>query len=537
MRVPTRSAWAAASAVAITTLALLVAAPASAQAPTTLSAVGSGSAGAARVVNVATLDAGPQVLASSSAPHATLGRNGRPTGESLPTVSTQGTKHVPTTSTAPPAAGSPNSGGGSVGPLTAPSTQQANFAGVSQGGSNCGGCQPPDVNAALSPSQVVETVNLRFQVFTRAGARTCGSSLNTFLNTTNSLSDPRVQWDNRANRFSLVAIPIPTSSSSTPAMFIAASRSSDACGTWNVYRVTFSGGPFPAGTLLDYPYIGQDRVALLSSSNNFQGNSYIGSTAFSVPKSAIYSGAGFSFPAFSVAFSTAPVQVAGNPMPSTTNTFFLASAPGFGYRLYRMTNSAGPGTTLSLQANISSPFNAPSRRVRQPGTTQTLDPLDGRIVWSPFQNAGFVWFAHGTDISGFPGVRYGAVSTSANTATVQNVFRSGSSDDFNPSIGVGPQTPGSTGVNIFVNWAFTDTAASVPTTAIVNGVLPGGGVPSLVGGGRIIRQGFSTSSNFRFGDYSSVSIDPGSPCRAAVAQEIFSSTGQWTTRIARIGFC
>lgn len=534
MRATLRSTLAVATAAMVGTLGLVLASPASARSP--LMAGGTGHAAAARSVDVATLDAGPQVLAQSTQGQPALGRDGRPAGDSLPVVRSHGTKPVPQTVTGPPPAGSPNSGPAPTGPLTAPTLVPANFNGVAQPGSNCGGCQPPDVNAALSPTQIAEAVNLRLQVYSRAGVKKCGFALNTFLGTARSLTDPRVQWDNRAKRFSMVVIPIP-GPTDTPTMFIAASKTASACGGWFVYTVTFSGGLYPTGTLLDYPYLGQDRVALLSSSNNFVGSSYQNSAAFAVPKSALYAGAGFSFSSFQVAFSTAPVTVAGSPIPSTTNTFFLASVPGSGYNLYRMTNSAGPGTTMVLQAGISSPFSAPSRRVNQPGTAQTLDPLDGRIVWSPYQQGGFVWFTHGVDLAGFPSVRYGAISTASNTATVATVFRTATSDDFNPSLAVGPTSLTGSSVNIFVNWAFTDTAAGIPTTATVDGVLPGTGVPNLGSTGRILRQGFKTATNFRFGDFSSVAMDPGSNCRALVAQEVFASSGSWNTRLARVGFC
>lgn len=215
--------------------------------------------------------------------------------------------------------------------------------------------------------------------------------------------------------------------------------------------MTFSGSFYPAGTVLDYPYLGQDRVSLLLSSNNFccaASFTYRNSAAFSISKALVYSGAGFSFTSYGVAFSTAPVTVSGIPIAATTNTYFLASVPGFGYDLYRMTT--GPNNPIVLQAAIKSPFTAPTRRVNQPGTTQTLDPLDGRIDWAPVQSQNFIWFARGIDMSGFPGVRYGAISVLSNTATVATAFHNATSDDFNPSIGVAdagpvPSTPGSTG--------------------------------------------------------------------------------------------
>ena len=107
--------------------------------------------------------------------------------------------------------------------MTAPTNVAANFNGVNQGGSNCGGCQPPDVNAALSPTQILEAVNLRLQTYGRAGVKRCGFGINTFLGTTRRLSDPRVQWDNVNNRFTMVVIPVP--GPNDPAqMYIAASK-------------------------------------------------------------------------------------------------------------------------------------------------------------------------------------------------------------------------------------------------------------------------------------------------------------------------
>jgi hypothetical protein len=72
-----------------------------------------------------------------------------------------------------------------------------------------------------------------------------------------------------------------------------------------------------------------------------------------------HNGQGFSFPAFSVSFSTAPVTVSGLGKAKSASTYWLASVPGSGYNLYVMTHSSQPGTTLALQASISSPFNAP----------------------------------------------------------------------------------------------------------------------------------------------------------------------------------
>ena len=468
---------------------------------------------------------------------ATRGKDGRPTGSHLAAKQAVGERSS-TAASAATAAGAPNNGQPKAGPkpLTAPTIVKQNFTGLGQANSNFGG-EPPDVNAAVGQTQYVETVNTRIQVYRRTDhTAQCGFSLRGFTGASEFLFDPRVQYDNANNRFSAVMALAPASSSATPAIYVAASRSADACAGWWIYRVTFSGGLYPAGTMLDYPYLGQDSAALLLSSNNFGfGGGYLGSAAFAIPKAAIYSGGGFSFPAFPVSFSTAPPQIGGIPLAATNNSYFLASVPGSGYDLYRMTNSAGPGTTMTLQANISSPFSAPTRRVNQPGTSQTLDPLDGRIQWQPYQIGDFLWFAHGIDFKGWPSVRYGAIGVTSNTPFVAVAYRSKSSDDFNPSIGVS-DAGGNTNY-IFVNWAYTDTASNIATSNTIDAVLPGAGVPNLIGTGLVTVKGHKTTTNSRFGDYSSVSMDPNNVCRATAAQQFFGMDGNWRTRIADVAFC
>jgi hypothetical protein len=502
--------------------------PAQAAAGTSIGGTGAASAG---VVNLRDLAGKPDLApANPGASAAAAQRRGTPALPSRPTVGAR--PALPATTGR--LAGGPNAtgSGAQVRPFTAPAVVN-NFEGI--GNAIACNCQPPDVNAAVGITQIVETVNLRLQVFTKAGANACtGVSLNSFLGTSDSLSDPRIQYDNVNNRYSFSVTVIPAGAA-TPAIWVAASTSSDACGGWFRYRVTFAGGSFPAGTLLDYPILGQDRNALLISTDNFTPTSE-NFTVFGIPKSAVYTGAGFSFSAFNTASKTAPASNGGIPMISTTFSYFLGSVPGTGYRLYRLTNSGGAGATLTLQATISSAFSAPTRRVNQPGTAQTLDPLDGRIVWSPVNDGNFIWFAHGIDLSGFPSVRYGAISIASNTPFVAVAFRSGTSDDFNPSVGVG-NSPGG-GNFIYVNWAYTDTPAGVATSDTVDSVAPGGGVPNLIATGAVIATGSSTGQ-FRFGDYSSSTIDPTNANGSCglVAQQLFAANGLWRTRIARVGTC
>jgi hypothetical protein len=321
-----------------------------------------------------------------------------------------------------------------------------------------------------------------------------------------------------------------------PAMWAAATTDDEACGIWNAARITFSGNAFPGGTTPSYPTIGQDRNALLVSTDNLtpSGENF---TVFAVPKTPLFNNVSFSFSAFTTAGRTAPVTNGGIPMISTSSSYFLGSVPGAGYRLYRMTGSGTTSATVSLLANLSAPFTAPTRRINQPGTSVTLDPSDGRIVWSPVNDGNFIWFAHGISVSGFPTVLYGAISLSTGSVTTALAYHSNTSDDFNPSIGVG-NNPGG-GNFIYVNWAYTDTPNGVPASVTVDSVAPHNGVPDLIGTGAVITTGSRTTTETGFGTYSSVAIDPtvsAGSC-AVATQQYFASTGTWRTRIARIGRC
>ena len=441
----------------------------------------------------------------------------RRAGPRLPSQPTTGARKVP-----PPA-----------GPPKVAPAISSSFDGLTESCSGCG--VPPDPNAATSGTEIVELVNSFIQVTDTSGTVLCGGgvTLNRLLRTTDSLTDPRVQFDNIHQRFSLSVTVTPPNNSATPAMWVAASDRADACGTWRIYRLTFSGDPFPAGTFLDFPMLGQDTNAILISTRNFTPKS-TNFTVFGLPKATIYAGNPVSFNTFNVDSLTAPVTNAGQPMISSPVSFFLAAVPGTGYRLFRLTNGGGSGATLT-KTTINSSFKAPTREANQPGTTSTIDSSDGNILASPYFDGTSIWFAHDFDLVGFPTVRYGAVNVSDNTVATAAAFNSATSDDFNPSLGVGLSPRGPI---VYVNWAFTDAKKGTATSDAID-VLPAGQpITNLIGTGAVYAAG-STTTQTRFGDFSSVSIDPqvsGGTC-AVATQQYFSSNGNWKTRLARVGNC
>lgn len=144
------------------------------------------------------------------------------------------------------------------------------FDGVVQ--DNCASCTnpPPDPNAAVGAGEIVEVVNDLIQVTNRLGAVQCGGpvTLNRLLRTSDSLTDPRVQFDNVNQRFSLSVTVSNPGASDTPAMFVAATETQDACGTWFVYRLTFHGDAYPTGAFLGLSYAGPGHPCPLALSQD-----------------------------------------------------------------------------------------------------------------------------------------------------------------------------------------------------------------------------------------------------------------------------
>lgn len=508
----------------------------------------------AHSVTVHSATVSPKALAAAR-PGPVLGENGKPAGSSAATVAGPSSRSALPASQPQPDGTGPNTGQNTSKaprPVTqdlksatartaaASTLSDPSFTGATEASSSCSNCAVPYVTGAVSATEIAETVNLSLQVFSKSGSLLCTQSLSGLLGALGGLTEPRIQYDNASKRYSLVIASMPSTSSDVPVFYLATSQADDACGAWWVYTIILSGTQYPLGAQLNYPYLGQDNTSLLASTNNFTfGSSYLGTGAFAMPKSAAYSGNSFNITTYSVAFSTAPVTVAGIPTFSTTTTYWLAAVPGTGYDVYSMpTNPAG---AISLAGTVSAAFSAPSRQVRQPGTSDTLNPLDGRLQSPAVQDHSTIWFANDINFNGFPTVLYGAINGVTGAVSDAVAYHSNTSDDFNPSIGVSDQGGGT--VAIWVNWAYTDSSAGLPVSAAINGVAPGGGVPNLTGTDLTLKTGTSTTSITSFGAYSSVEIDPSSTpsCPAGLtalsAQEYFSSASQWATQLATTTFC
>src|SRR5437588_350878 len=164
---------------------------------------------------------------------------------------------------------------------SSPSLQVATTNALSVNGIGSTGFAPPDPNASVGSTQVVETVNDSYQVFNKStGASQLGpvSIGNLWVGfggicETGNLSDPVVLFDKAAGRW-VIAIVAFDSLFSNNAECIAVSTSSDATGSFNRYALSFG------SDLNDYTKMSVWPDAYYLSANIFPyGGAFVGPAA------------------------------------------------------------------------------------------------------------------------------------------------------------------------------------------------------------------------------------------------------------------
>src|SRR5262249_10360692 len=104
----------------------------------------------------------------------------------------------------------------------------------------------PDPSSATNGSQIVEVTDNFFHGCDNNGVGQCstgmGMPLTTFLHTSDQLnSEPaQIEFDNFQGHF-VATVPVASSGNSqAPALYVIISNTSNPCGNWHFYRLTFS---------------------------------------------------------------------------------------------------------------------------------------------------------------------------------------------------------------------------------------------------------------------------------------------------------
>jgi len=444
---------------------------------------------------------------------------------------------------------------------------------------------PNDPNADVGPNHVVVTTNAGMQIFDKAGAPLTPvfkmSQLLVGLPfAENDDGDPIVLYDPLADRWLITQFQINNVVNGSTRQHVAISRTGDPTGQYFAYDF-----PHVPGRFGDYPHLGvwPDGYYMTTNDFNLALTAFLGASFYSFERDKMLAG----LPAQVIAFSTGPTDggllptdIDGLNLPpaGTPNLFMEFFADEFGdtdslrvfeFRANFATPAAStltqydhdPGTAGAQNIPLAA-FDArqPSSRavIDQPAPATAADSLDSiadrlmhRLAYRRLQNGDQSYVLNFTvNVSGVAptnsatyqgGVRWtelrrnsdGSGGMSVNQqatyapgaisgATGRNLWMAGIAQDGEGNIGLAASASSTTLIPTAI---YTGRLATDPPNT-----LPQGEVDAMAA----VTRGVQTGTGNRWGDYSSLSVDPADECTFWGAFEYAdgpSSSFDWNTRV------
>ncbi len=428
---------------------------------------------------------------------------------------------------------------------------------------------PPDTEGDVGQNDYVQWVNLSLAIWDKSGNLLYGPVAgNTiwqgFGGPADSCNDgdPIVLYDRLAKRWFISQFALCANNYNGPYyQYIAVSQTSDPTGSWYRYAFEWPGGRFP-----DYPKFGVWPDGYYMSCNQFT-NSWAGAGVAVFDRAKMLVGdptATFQY------FDLAAVNINyGNMLPST---FSGSTAPPTGapdYYVEMDDNAWGaPNDQLSIWAFhvdwatpanttfglfgspetvlVTAPFNSDlcnyDACIPQPNSAPKLDSLSDRLMYRlqyrNFGNHQTLVVNHTVNVAGSgsnqAGIRWYELR---NTGTVWSIFQQGTfapdSDDRwmgsaamdkNGDLAIGYSVSSST---TYPSIRYAGRLASDPLNELTQGE------STMIAG-----SGSQKSSYNRWGDYSTLSVDPADDCTFWYTQEYYATTSNagWQTRIGAFRF-
>lgn len=443
-------------------------------------------------------------------------------------------------------------------------TAGLNFPGVGKG--NYGfspNAAPPDTNGAVGATQYVQWVNESFAIFSKSTGSlikgpVAGNQLFKALGTShpcavNNDGDPVAEYDKQAGRWVLTQFAV----SGGPPFYqcVAVSTSSDATGTFNVYA-------FQQPNFNDYPKLGVWTDAYYATFNMFSGNSFVGARICAFNRSAMLAGTAAIQVCFQLSSNFAsllPADLDGasgatgtTSLPPTGTPTFLINFGTNSLNLWKFhvdftttNNSTLTGPTNIAVASFSPACNG-GVCVKQPNTNQKLDSLGDRLMFRlAYRNfAGThesLVVNHSvrvgtTKSNPFTGIRWYELRRTPSGSGSFSVFQQGTYSPNSTFRWMGSIGMDKTG-NIAVGYGAS--SGSIFPSVRYTGRVPGDAAGTLEAETTLKAGAGSQLPNLnRWGDYSSISIDPSDDCTFFYTNEYLKSSGtfNWSTQIGSFKF-
>ncbi|HMJ66181.1 MAG TPA: HYR domain-containing protein, partial [Candidatus Binatia bacterium] len=421
------------------------------------------------------------------------------------------------------------------------------------------GIIPPDTVGDVGPNHYIQAVNMVFSIYDKQGTLLVGPSpINSLWSgfggpcESQNSGDPMVQYDHLADRWIISQFTLPAANHQC----FAVSRTGDpVTGGWFLYDFTTpSANDFPK--LAVWP----DAYYMSSQRNMFPGG---GVDVYAFDRTSMLAGAPASFVQFFVpapALVLLPADLDGPPPGATPNLFARQVDGDMWGGIDRVemfsfsVNWSNPGlsTFTALPSLATAPFDSVlcsggliSPCVPQPGVATTLETLTVWPMWRlQYRNFGThetLVFNHTVDADGadHAGIRWYELRRSGGSGW--SIFQQGTHAPDGGSPGLADDVHrwmGSIAMDAGGNIAL---AYSVSSGTVYPGIRYAGrlagdplGVMTLPEVTIVSGAGSQTDGSGRWGDYSTLTVDPVDECKFWFTSEYYATTSQggWTTRIA-----
>ncbi len=418
---------------------------------------------------------------------------------------------------------------------------------------------PPDTTGDLGPSHYVQWVNSRYSVYTLT--RDANNNITDFNLVagfpkqgnvvwqgfggrceSDNDGDPIVQYDQLADRWVLTQFAV----SGTPyTQCVAVSTSPDPTGTYNRYAYSYN------TDFNDYPKMGVWPNAYYITYNIFKrGRTYGGNKVCAFERSQMLAGGAARQICAQTSTSYAsllPADLEGTTLPPANSPNYLLSIGTSTLQFWKFTvNWSGNGSgTLSSPTTVSgvatfSRACSGGTCIPQPGTSQRLDSLGDRLMYRlSYRNLGTreaLLVNHSVATNNVSGIRWYEL-TNATGQTLNNAapvvrqqgtfaptadFRwmGSAAMDNNGGIAIGYNISNATSIKPSIRYAYRGPNDTLGILGNETNILTGPGV----------QIGNNLS---RWGDYSTISVDPVDRCTMVFTTEYIPSNGSfnWSTYI------
>jgi hypothetical protein len=433
-------------------------------------------------------------------------------------------------------------------------TLGAGFEGVGQGFTGPNGTfsvnsAPPDTNGAVGPNHFVQIVNQSFAVFDKSGTPVYGPvPTNTLFSgfgggcQVNDDGDATVEYDRLANRWVISQFSVTNSRTYGYLQCVAVSTGPDPTGSYYRYSFSYGTTAFP-----DYPKLGVWPDGYYTTFNIFNnGSTFAGPKVCAYDRTRMQSGLSATQQCFQL--STAyggllPSDLDGPTAPPAGSPNYVMDFGTNQLELWKFhvdwtspasSTFSGTPTAIPVAGFTAACNGGGGVCIPQPGTSQQLDSLGDRLMYRlAYRNFGdheslvvnqSVTAGTTTGVRWYelrnPGAAAPTVyqqSTYAPDAT--NRWMASAAMDHAGGIGLAFSASSST---VRPSLRYTGRVATDPLNTM------GQGEGTLIAG-----AGSQLSNLSRWGDYSSIGVDPLDDCTFWFTSEYLASSGtfNWHTRI------